>query len=91
MTTEEALIKLAESRVAGSLLEALARLAGVERPSARWRNRSGPTFENSIGIVELDGRRAEAVIYRAESGDDARSLQPLHTCVLAHGPRDAHA
>ena len=36
----------------------LARLAGVQQPSVRWRYRAGPTFHNSIGILELDGRHA---------------------------------
>ena len=55
----------------------------------RWRYRAGPTFHNSIGILELDGRHAEAAIYRAEVGEDADSLQPLHDRVLADGPRVA--
>ena len=53
----------------------------------RWRYRAGPTFHNSIGIVELNGRRAEVTIFRSEAGEDADALQPLHTRVLADGPR----
>ena len=49
--------------------------------------RTAPYFHNSIGIVELNGRRAEVTIFRSEVGEDADSLQPLHTRVLADGPR----
>ena len=63
------------------------RLAGVERPSVRWRYRAGPTFDNSVGIIELDGRWAGVTIYRAEPGEAATSLQPLHTRELASGDR----
>ena len=60
---------------------------GRERASVRWRYRSGPTFDNSIGVIELDGRWAEVTIFRAEPGEDAHSLQPLHSRVLADGAR----
>jgi hypothetical protein len=70
-------------------MEKLARLAGVRRPSVRWRYRAGPTFDNSIGILELDGRRADAAIYRSQPGEDADALQPLHSRVLVDGPRAA--
>jgi hypothetical protein len=80
-------VRLTGSRVLAGPLELLARLAGVRRPSVRWRNRSGPTFENSIGIVELDGRHAEAAIYRSVPGDESGALEPLHACELAAGAR----
>jgi hypothetical protein len=59
----------------------------VHPPSVRWRYRSGPTFDNTIGIIELDGRRAEVTIFRAEPGEAVDALQPLHSRVLADGPR----
>jgi hypothetical protein len=71
---------------AATVFRALARLAGVRPPSVRWRYRAGPTFDNSIGIIEIDGRRAEVTIYRAEPGEEADALQPLHSRVLADGP-----
>jgi hypothetical protein len=80
---ERRVVRLTTTRAAGAVFGALARLAGVEPPTVRWRYRAGPTFHNSIGVLELDGRRAEAVIYRAEAGADDRSLQPLHRRVLA--------
>jgi hypothetical protein len=84
---ERRLVGLTTTTVAAGALRGLARLAGVRPPTVRWRYRAGPTFHNSIGIVELNGRRAEVTIFRSEVGDDADSLQPLHTRVLADGPR----
>jgi hypothetical protein len=80
-------LRLGWKPAAARPIEVLARLAGVRRPSVRWRRRSGPTFENSIGILELDGRRAEAAIYRSVQDDPRGSLESLHTCVLSEGPR----
>ena len=46
---------------------------------------------NDFAAVEfdrsVDGRRAEVTIYRAEPGQESDSLQPLHSRVLADGPR----
>jgi len=84
---ERRVLGLGWKPVAARPMELLARLAGVRRPSVRWRRRSGPTFENSIGILELDGRRAEAAIYRSVQDDPRGSLESLHTCVLSEGPR----
>jgi hypothetical protein len=81
------LVQITGSGISARLLQTLARLAGVEPPSVRWRYRAGPTFDNSIGIVELDGRRAEATIYRSVEGDPSDALRSLHTRVLADGPR----
>ncbi|MGN6380103.1 MAG: alkaline phosphatase D family protein [Gaiellales bacterium] len=78
-------LKLVGTRAAGAVLQGVARLAGVHPPSVRWRFRAGPTFHNSIGIVQLDGRRAEVAIYRSQDGDEAGSLQPLHAYVMAAG------
>ncbi len=85
--TQRRLVKLAGSRPAAGGLRALARLAGVKPPSVRWRFRSGPTFHNSIGILELDGRHAEAAIYRSEEGEPSTALRSLHARVLADGER----
>lgn len=87
--SQRRVVAVTKTGAAAAVLGLLARLAGVEPPSVRWRFRAGPTFDNSIGIVELDGRRAEVTIFRAEPGEDDRSLQPLHSRVLADGPRAA--
>jgi PhoD-like phosphatase len=87
--TQRRLVRLASTGLAAGALRRLARLAGVKPPSVRWRYRAGPTFHNSIGIVELDGRRAEATIYRSDEGEPSDSLRSLHTRLLADGPRAA--
>jgi len=81
------LVGLTNTAVAAGALRRLARLAGVRPPTVRWRYRAGPTFHNSIGIVELDGRRAEASIYRSDEGEPSAALRSLHARVLADGPR----
>jgi len=85
--TQRRLVQLAGSRPAAAGLRALARLAGVKPPGVRWRYRAGPTFHNSIGILELDGRRAEAAIYRSVEGEPSAALRSLHARVLADGDR----
>jgi hypothetical protein len=81
------LVGLMSTRLAAGAMRRLARLAGVKPPTVRWRYRAGPTYHNSIGVVELDGRRAEATIYRSDEGEPSDSLRSLHTRVLAEGPR----
>ena len=85
--TQRRLVQLAGTGFGAVVLRSIARLAGVKPPSVRWRYRAGPTFHNSIGVVELDGRRAEATIYRSDEGEPSESLRSLHTRVLADGPR----
>ena len=84
---ERRVVKLTRNPVVAGALRWLAGLAGVKRPSVDWRFRAGPTFDNSLGIVELDGRWAGVTIYRAEPGEEADALVALHTRVLADGPR----
>ena len=85
--SERRVVRLTKNPLVAAGLRRLAGLAGVKRPSVDWRFRSGPTFENSLGVVELDGRSARVAIYRAEPGDDADALVLLHSRVLAEGPR----
>ncbi|HVI37729.1 MAG TPA: hypothetical protein VM684_15960, partial [Gaiellales bacterium] len=85
---ERRVVAVTKTGAAAVVVGGLARLAGVPKPSARWRYRAGPTFDNSIGVLELDGRWAGVTIFRAEPGRDGR-LRPLHTRVLADGARAA--
>ena len=42
-----------------------------------------PTFDNSIGELELDGRAARVTVRRsANEGENAERLRPLHATVL---------
>jgi hypothetical protein len=77
------IVRLTTTPPAVAVLKAVASLAGVRLPSVRWRYRAGPTYENSIGVFEAEGRRAEVTIYRALPGEPAGALAPLHTCLLA--------
>jgi PhoD-like phosphatase len=82
---ERRLFRLARTRPATACVRAVAGLAGVRPPAVRWRMRTGPTFENSVGIIEIDGRRAAVTILRAEQGAAEDALQPLHAHELAPG------
>jgi hypothetical protein len=84
---EQRVVRLTRDPVVAAVLRSLAGLAGVKRPSVDWRFRAGPTFDNSLGIVDVDGRWAGVTIYRAEPGEEAGALVSLHTRVLADGPR----
>jgi hypothetical protein len=88
-SSQRRVVNATTTPVAAGVFRALARLAGVRPPAVRWRYRSGPTFHNSIGVMELDGRWAQVTIFSAEPGDDASSLQPLHSRVLADGARSS--
>jgi len=81
------LVRFMSTPLAAGVMRRVAGLAGVEPPTVRWRYRAGPTFHNSIGIVELDGRHAEATIYRSDEGEPSEALRSLHTRVLAEGRR----
>jgi hypothetical protein len=85
--SEQRIVNLTRRRGVTAVLRTLARWAGVDRPGVRWRYRAGPTFDNSIGVIEVDGRTASVTIFRAEPGEDADTLQPLHTRELASGAR----
>ena len=55
-------------------MRGLARLAGVEDPSVRWRYvHDEPWFDNQVATIELDDRRARVVLEKTlppAGGDD---------------------
>jgi hypothetical protein len=54
----------------------LAHLAGAPDPGIRWRALEGPHFDNQVGTLRLDGRRATARLDKTiASGDDERELE----------------
>jgi hypothetical protein len=56
----------------------LSRAAGVRPVPVRWRLVSGPTFPNSIGVIDIDGRAARVEIRQSDRTDDGGStLLPL--------------
>lgn len=79
LTTKERLVvRLFFTRGVGLVTRAAARLASVEAPRARWRSVSGPTFDNSIGLIDVDGRAARVVIRQSGTQSaDGPDLVPL--------------
>ena len=75
---ERLFMRLAASRPLAALTHALARLAGVPEPSIRWRLTAAPTFDNGLGFLVVDGRRADLRIERtAGSGHSPPTLDPV--------------
>jgi hypothetical protein len=75
-------------RPAQAVTRWLARRAGVEPEEVAWRVVEGPRFENHLGELELDGRRATLRVEQAvtpEGGAGAPSLEPLYDHQLADG------
>jgi hypothetical protein len=76
-------IKLAASRRVGNVLSLLARRSGIAPLQVDWRFVSGPTFENSIGELELNEQTARATIYAASMDEDGQArLDALHSVTL---------
>ena len=83
---ERRIVRMTGSRISAAAFSALARLAGVPAPSARWRFLRERTFENSIGELELDGRSARLTVRRSpHEGEDIEQLVALHRTTLAPG------
>ena len=61
------------TRAGTTLARVLARSAGVPSPPVRWRFQPGdPRFDNQVGTLELDGRRALARLERAVPSERGR-------------------
>ena len=92
-TKERRIVQATGSRVAAKLFAVLAKLAGVEPPSASWTPTRKRTFENALGEVLLDGRSASATIRRSpREGEDPELLvaeQPLALTNASHHERAA--
>jgi hypothetical protein len=72
---ERRIVQATGSRGAEKLFSLLARLAGVDPPSASWRPLGPATYENALGELVLDGREASATIWRSpREGEDAERL-----------------
>ncbi len=81
---ERLLVRALFSRAAGIVTTALARAAGAPDPRATWTVHSGPTFHNSIGLLEIEGRTARVAIRRSGTGDDGPTfLAGLHAMDLS--------
>jgi hypothetical protein len=77
-------VRLIGTGAAAAVLGALARLAGVERSRADWRFVRRPSFHNSLGELELDGRSGRVTLYRSATEDEDRErLNKLDVTELA--------
>jgi hypothetical protein len=80
---ERLLVRALFSRPAAVVTRLLARTAGAPDPRASWHVHSGPTFHNSIGLVEIEGRSARVAIRRSGTGTDGPTfLAGLHAMDL---------
>ena len=64
-TAERLAQRFVASRAASAVGRTLARLAGVQRPTIRWRYVEGPYFENHVATITLRGRSASMRLERA--------------------------
>ena len=72
---ERRILQATESRVSEKLFARLAKLAGVEAPSASWQPVRDETFDNALGELVLDGRTASATLRRSpREGEDPELL-----------------
>ena len=77
-------MRLTASGGAARVFSLLARLAGVPPLSAEWSFVRRPTFDNSIGELELDARSARVTLSRsAREGESPEHLRPLHVTPLS--------
>jgi hypothetical protein len=77
-------VRLIGTGAAAAVLGALARLAGVERSRADWRFVRRPSFHNSLGELELDGRSGRVTLSRSATEDEDRErLNKLDVTELA--------
>lgn len=84
---ERRVVRVLFSRVAGLVTRVMALAVGVRAPEATWDLISGPTFENSLGVLDLDERRARVTIRQSGAEPDGRPLlSPLQTRDLTGAP-----
>ncbi|MGZ4357814.1 MAG: alkaline phosphatase D family protein [Gaiellaceae bacterium] len=77
---ERRVVKATGSRAAATAFSALARACRVPPPAAAWKLVSRPTYDNSIGELELDERAAHVTISRTAAQDEGRPrLSVVHT------------
>jgi hypothetical protein len=83
---ERLTIRLAGTRGMDLAAHALAKAAGVREPGIRWRLAGGqePWFDNQVGTIELEGRRARLFVEKTiPDGEGDPSLETVINCWLA--------
>jgi hypothetical protein len=66
-TRERRAQRFGASALGGLIGRLLRASAGVAPPDIRWRFTRGPSFENQIATLDLDGRSASLLVERAEA------------------------
>jgi hypothetical protein len=74
---ERRVVRVMHSRPLAGIAGGLARLAGVKRPTASWKLVSGPTFDNSIAVLDIAERDAHVTIRSSGTADDEGPLLAL--------------
>jgi hypothetical protein len=83
---ERRVIRTMNTWLVCSIARLLARFAGIRPTGARWRTVAGPTFDNSIAVLQLDEREAMLTISRScPEDEDGPVLQVLHDRRLSGG------
>ena len=86
---ERRVLQATGSRVSEQLFKRLAKLAGVEAPSASWEPIRAATYDNALGELVLDGRTASATLRRSpREGEDPELLVADPPVALAVAPRE---
>ena len=81
---ERRAIRLATTRPVEAISRALAKAAGVPDPDLRWRFAEGPFFDNQVGTLHFDGRKAELTLEKTKPGEtEEESLETSFTRRLA--------
>lgn len=81
---ERRVIRLATTKPVEAITRALAKAAGVPDPDLRWRFTDGPYFDNQVGTIHIDGRRAKLTLEKTKPDEtDEESLETSFTRRLA--------
>jgi hypothetical protein len=73
---ERRAIRVGWSRPSARVARGLARMARAPDPGIRWRLLEGPYFDNQVGTVRLDGRRAIVRLDKTVAGEeDEKALE----------------
>jgi len=81
---ERRVIRFATSKPAEAVTRALAKAAGVPDPDLRWRFIEGPFFDNQVGTIHFDGRKAELTLEKTKPGEtEEEKLETSFTRRLA--------
>ncbi|MDQ3670642.1 MAG: alkaline phosphatase family protein [Actinomycetota bacterium] len=81
--SERAAQRLGSSSVGEVIGRVLATAVGLSRPEIRWRLARGPSFDNQIATLELDGREAHLRVETPVASDDGPRLEPVFDYKLA--------